>query len=219
MSKYEFNGDIFSDIKTESEAYWLGFIIADGCNLNNKCLRIDIKDKGHLEKLSKLIYPNGDKPIQTRDLGFGDIYMFSCSISTIVGNLNKYGVIPKKSMKTKLPTIDRSLYRHFIRGLFDGDGSLSYTMAENSSNYRRYQYSIVGNYELMEGVKSIIQQETDVDIKLYKMKMIYRVLKKGNQSIMKILNWLYEDSNIYLERKYNKYCDMLEYYKNSKGGK
>jgi hypothetical protein len=221
MSKYEYNELVFSEIGTEEEAYWLGFLIADGYNHNNKCLRVDIKDKGHLEHLSKLIYPNGDKPIQIRDLGYGDIYMFSCGISRIVENLNKHGVIPRKSMKTKLPNINREMYRHFIRGLFDGDGSIGYTMAKNSPNYRRYQYSIVGNFELMEGIKDIIQQEIDVDIKLYKMKMIHRVIKKGNQSIMKILKWLYEDSNIYLERKYNKYCDMLEYYDNkkSKGGK
>jgi len=44
------------------------------------------------------------------------------------------------------------------------------------------------------------------------MKSIYRIYKKGNQQIIKLLEWLYKDSNIFLERKYEKYKDMLNYY-------
>ena len=44
------------------------------------------------------------------------------------------------------------------------------------------------------------------------MKMIYRVYKKGNQQIMSILNWLYKDASVYLDRKHDKYEDMLNYY-------
>lgn len=216
--KYLYNDKVFSDIKTEEEAYWLGFIMADGHNYKNKRLRVDIKDNNHLEKLSHLIYPNKDKPIQSRDLGYGNIYMFNCSVVKIVENLNRYGVVPNKSKKVKLPVLKNDMYRHFIRGLYDGDGSLNYTMAKNSPNYRRYNYSIVGNYDLIEGVRYLISKYVDVNLKVYEMKSIHRISKKGNKSILSILEWMYRDSTIFLERKHEKYIDLINYYK-KKGGK
>jgi hypothetical protein len=101
------------------------------------------------------------------------------------------------------------MYRHFIRGLFDGDGSLCYVM---DKNYRRYNFSIVGTLELMNGVHDVIFQQTGINVGVGKMKMIHRVYKKGNQQILSLLIWLYQNSNVYLSRKYQKYQDMLNYY-------
>ena len=151
MKKYEYNKNVFKNINTEEEAYWLGFILADGCNIGNKNLRVNIKDKGHLEKLSKLIYID-EKPISITDHGFGPIYYFSCTKKEIINNLNNYGVVPRKSKIAKFPIIKEHLYRHFIRGLFDGDGSICYTM---DKNYRRYQFSIVGTEQLMKKIYDI----------------------------------------------------------------
>jgi len=213
VKKYNYDESIFSDIKTEEEAYWLGFIMADGCNINNKILRIDIKDKGHLEKLSSLIYPDGDKPIQERDLGFGPIYMFSCAVVKIVGNLNNYGIVPRKSNIANLPKLNKKVYRHFIRGLFDGDGNLYYSYShKHSPKYRGYQYSIVGSYKLIKGVQELIKEQTNIDIKFYTMKNIFRILKKGNKSIMTIMDWMYKDSTIHLDRKYKQYQEFKKYY-------
>jgi hypothetical protein len=211
MGKYNCDRSVFSEIKTEREAYWLGFIMADGHNHQNKTLRVDIKDEGHLNDLSKLIYPDGNKPIKTRDLGFGDIYYFHCGVGDVVRNLSNHGVIPNKSKKTVLPIIPNEMYNHFIRGLFDGDGSLSFSY---DGNYRRYTFSIVGNDELMIGLKKVIKNQINIDLGFGKMKMIHRVYKRGNRQIMTILDWLYKDSTISLSRKNEKYQEMLKYYKN-----
>lgn len=34
------------------------------------------------------------------------------------------------------------------------------------------------------------------------------LLVGGNKQVKKLLDWLYQDSNIYLKRKYNKYYDF-----------
>ena len=213
MKRYTHNIEAFKEIKTEEEAYWLGFILADGCNTNGSQIRVDIKDKGHLEKLSKLIYTGGDKPIGIRDLGFGEVYYFSCTINKVIENLNNHGIVPRKSMITKLPEVNEKFYKHLIRGIFDGDGSLSYSM---DKNYRRYNFSIVGNKELMLSIQEKVLENTGIFLGYGKMKMIYRVYKKGNQQIMQILDWLYKDSTVYLERKHNKFIDMLNHYKSKK---
>jgi hypothetical protein len=211
MGKYNCNKDVFSNIETEREAYWLGFILADGHNHQNKILRVDIKDERHLDDLSNLIYPEGNKPIKIRDLGFGPVYYFHCGVGDVVRNLSNNGVIPNKSKKASLPIIPDDMYRHFIRGLFDGDGSLSFNY---DGNYRRYMFSIVGNDDLMVGVKNVVKSQIGVDLGFGKMKMIHRVYKKGNQQIITILRWLYDDSIVSLERKNKRFQEMLDYYKN-----
>lgn len=210
MKKYECNRLIFKEINTEDEAYWLGFLLADGHNHNNKKIRVDIKDEGHLDKLSLLIYPKGNKPVKIRNLGFGSIYYFDCSILDVVENLNRHGIVPRKSKIATLPIIPEEMYRHFIRGLFDGDGCLTFSM---DKNYRRYTFSIVGSYDLMIGVKNIIFNETKINLSDRKMKSIHNVYKRGNQQIMEIMDWLYKDSSVFLIRKHEKYQDMLNFYK------
>jgi intein/homing endonuclease len=209
MGKYTCNKEVFKTIETEEEAYWLGFILADGCNIDNQMIRVDIKDANHLEKLSDLIY-NGEKPIHTRDLGFGPVYCFHCGVLDVVHNLNEHGVVPRKSKIAKLPIIKDDMYRHFIRGLFDGDGSLSFSM---DKNYRRYTFSIVGNQELIMGVRDILLKEVPINVSHGKMKMIYRLYVKGNQQIMTLLDWLYQGSKIHLDRKFDKFQEMLYYYR------
>jgi hypothetical protein len=46
------------------------------------------------------------------------------------------------------------------------------------------------------------------------MKSIYSVYLRGNRQIIKILDWLYNGTTTHLDRKYEKYQDMLNYYKN-----
>jgi hypothetical protein len=213
MEKYSCNRNVFKEIKTEKEAYWLGFILADGHNHKNKRIRVDIKDKNHLEDLSMLIYPNNDKPVKTRDLGFGTVYYFDCSILDVVENLASYGIVPNKSKIATLPEIPDDMYNHFIRGVYDGDGCLSFTYEKKSKNYRRYCFSIVGSDELMKGIKDTVKNQIGIDLGYGNMKTIKRVYKKGNQQIMSILFWLYQNSSVYLQRKYEKYQDMLNYYK------
>ena len=62
---YLIRNDYFESINSQDKAYWLGFLIADGYNSGN-LIRIDIQDKGHLEKLRDRIYINCDMPIRKR---------------------------------------------------------------------------------------------------------------------------------------------------------
>ena len=54
--KYFFNEDYFKNVDSEEKAYWLGFIAADGCILENGTLKIGLaeKDSLHLEKFNEI---------------------------------------------------------------------------------------------------------------------------------------------------------------------
>lgn len=66
---YDIDENFFEEINTEEKAYWLGFILADGClkkNSNQLSINLSIKDFNHLEKFKKNL--KSDKPITTEDV-------------------------------------------------------------------------------------------------------------------------------------------------------
>ena len=118
--------------------------------------------------------------------------------------------VEKKSMITKYPLIVSEYDRFFIKGVFDGDGSLSYS---RDGNYRRYTFNIVGSYDLITSIKDKISS-IGVNVGFRKTKSIYELNVRGNRQIIKVLEWIYKDTETHLDRKYEKYQDMLNYYKN-----
>lgn len=59
-----------------------------------------------------------------------------------------YGMIGR----TQIKNLPDHLIHHFIRGLFDGDGSI--TSALDKWNKRRYRFALVGNKELLLWVQN-----------------------------------------------------------------
>jgi hypothetical protein len=209
--KYLIRNDYFEVIDSEDKAYWLGFLMADGYN-SGSFIRVDIQDDGHLEKLRDKIYINCDMPIKKKKniINGKDIFYLAIQDKKIISDVEYLGLVNRKSMIASYPNIDSEYDRFFIKGIFDGDGCLCYSM---DGNYRRYTFSIVGSYNLMKSLESILSK-LNVNIKFRKMKSIYSIYLRGNRQIIKILDWLYNGTTIHLDRKYEKYKDMLNYYKN-----
>ena len=210
--KYNINYDIFDMIDTEEKAYWLGFITADGYN-SGKYIRLDIQDEGHLEKLRDMIYPNKDMPIRTKvnKASGKTIYYLTIQHPKIVSDMIKFGIVKKKSHVTKYPKIKDIFNRHFIRGVFDGDGCLS--SSKQTKNYLKYTFSIVGSESLILSIKEIIEQQ-NIKVGYGSCRSIKRLYICGNQQIGRLLNWIYSDSSVFLDRKFIKYKELINYNKN-----
>lgn len=208
--KYLINEDFFNNIDTPEKAYWLGFLMADGYN-SGKYIRIDIQDKGHLEKLRNLIFINNDMPIRTKNNKTNNkiIYYLTFQSPILTKNLESFGIVQRKSLVSKYPHINNNLDSHFIRGIFDGDGSIS--KSKQSKNYYKYQFSIVGNYEIIQSIRNIIVRNTNVNIGIGDCRNIKRLYICGNQQIGKVLNWIYSDASVFLDRKFLKYQDLIIY--------
>lgn len=103
-------------------AYVLGFIFADGClvKYKNGCHALDItsKDLKHLELIKQKL-ESGHK-IGKKERG----YRIQIRNKDIYSDLIKIGLTPKKSETVKFPRIPKRYFAHFIRGIFDGDGSV-----------------------------------------------------------------------------------------------
>lgn len=214
--KYKTNHNYFSQIDNEHKAYWLGFIVADGCILDRKnrtkCLAIGLSytDFWHLHKFLADLESN--YPIRVykdNGLKYCDVRMTS---DKLTNDLAKYGVVPRKSLISYYPAIPSEMDRHFIRGLFDGDGCLSV-----SKNGKQKSFSIIGTTELVQSVKNIILNNLDItNTKLSKVKEVrsgdMSRYKKAGPEINKILDWLYDGATIYLDRKHEKYESIKKLY-------
>lgn len=211
---YKINNDLFSGY-TPEECYWAGFILADGHieqyrgygrHTDNSKLRILLSEKDikHLQKFAIFL---GDENINinTRSTNvFGKTYNQSeikISRKSICNNLiNNYEIMhTSKSTKEFIsPKIPKEMLPHFIRGYFDGDGSI----------YKKNKHgvpgvTIVGSKQICEQLKDyfgfghVLLDSND----LYR----YDLYKKPH--IEQFKNIIYKDSNemIRLDRKYDKF--------------
>lgn len=227
LKKYPYMCDYhyFEEIDTEEKAYWLGFLTADGwINKSKKTnagvtgIELQYSDINHLKKFNKSI--GGNYKITDR--------WRSCSISTKDKNKNNHmccirifssimynslvnkGFSNSKSYDFHIPNIKNDLIRHYIRGYFDGDGCLCLT--NNTFHISFITASQVLNDDIVKILKTENFNLTEssyiskFDTTMYKIN-IYRLQDKIN-----FLNWIYEDCNIYLDRKYKKYLKAKERY-------
>ncbi|MEK6880803.1 MAG: hypothetical protein AABY22_14385, partial [Nanoarchaeota archaeon] len=122
-----YNYDInYFDKYSEDNSYWAGFIMADGC-LRRKMKRLEIKaslkDNGHLSKFKKIINFEGDiKTYYNYDsIGIGGGWFYQ-SLK------RNFGITPRKTFTCEFPkNLPKKYWNHFIRGLFDGDGCITFT--------------------------------------------------------------------------------------------
>lgn len=213
------NKSYFDIIDTEEKAYWLGFIYADGCvqkvskqdkRPNRMRINLTNSDASHLEKLNKSI--DSTYPITTfkpNKHTYSDNEMCYIAINSVefVFHLTKHGVHERKTHSCEFPftSMPQSLYRHFIRGVFDGDGTV-HTAGTAFAKFR-----IIGNLNFINSIQSILMSE----LQLTKTKLIeekgdmFSLDYGGRNNLKKIFNYLYEDATIYLDRKYNKFYSLL----------
>lgn len=221
--------DFFNVIDTEEKAYWLGFIFADGyisySEKNMKkgqlattyCTGIKLKwsDREHLKKFNKAIsgnykvfkeinHPDGFRK-QTTEAA--KILVYS---QQMYNDLNKY-FDRDKTYTAKFPDISENLIRHFIRGYFDGDGCLSLI------DDKIYIKFLGASKDFHEGLKEILKNNNFIftsnsKINLHGTEMYYILINRNLEKI-KFLDWIYQDCNIYLDRKYEKYlnCKKLQF--------
>lgn len=207
--KYIINHDFFSVIDTEQKAYLLGIIYSDGYlnpKLNTLTINLVEDDKPLLETLNRLV--NLDRNlrfIKPRKDTHKIQYQMTVTSKQITSDLIKLGVTNNKSLTITYPNfIPENLEHHFMRGVFDGDGSVSIGKRLNP------QFSLSGN-EIF--VSEYITQMYNLMNRVEKIKF-YRRYKNGSISgsyqtggrerISLIGKFLYKDATIFMKRKYDK---------------
>ena len=204
--KYPIVEDFFDNIDTEEKAYFLGFLYADGYNntdRNSVNLSLKEDDKEILEILNNLLQPN--KPLQyveIKDTNSSNQYRLVIANKHISQKLVELGCVKAKTHTLTFPTeeqVPSCLIRHFVRGYFDGDGSVS--------GDKQKQFCFVGTMDFLLPLQQILIKElnfskTKLDRRHKDRDNNIRSLRYcGVNQCITFRDWLYKDATIYLERK------------------
>lgn len=125
--RYALDEAFFDEIATEAQAYWLGFITADGNVMqsehsNTLRVALAIKDTAHLERMNADL--GSDRPLAFW-LGRPHPAVAAAFDSwRLVRGLRRLGIHPNKTGTVEPWNGPEHLMPHYWRGLFDGDGSI-----------------------------------------------------------------------------------------------
>lgn len=211
---YPRNSNYFQTIDSPDKAYWLGFLYADGYIGKGSEIRINLssKDEEHLKKFLSAIGASNSKIHHsekiTQNKVFSQSYI-SLRDKKMCKDLGDKGCVNKKSFVLTFPTekVPENLYSHFIRGYFDGDGSIHFTQCGQAKK-PNYRISFCGTKDMLEHIRSILGKDK---LSLEKRENIYSLSINGNKQLEKILSFIYEGSydEIELTRKRQIYNNFL----------
>ena len=234
MSKYTYNKNYFEVINTKEKAYILGFLYADGCinsyykNERLKAMTMEIQlkydDIELLEKIKNELEAN--VPITTKTNKIKDKIYKSCRMivncTGMCRDLIKLGCTPKKSLTLTFPNeeiLPIKFRNDFIRGYFDGDGCVHYSENYRESNIcnsswisKNFVVSFVGTYEFLEKLKNILYSNNihSCDIKHGNCGKAFELRLYGFENIINFYNYIYDDSKLFLKRKFDKFNYAIE---------
>lgn len=209
QNRTKFNEHIFDSIDTEEKAYWLGFIFADGyissINANKKPryafeLSLQLNDINHLLKFNSFMQHEKNNVKM-------DSFRCRWSINNkhLWETLNSYGCTPRKSLTLEFPKLeifkDKSLIRHFIRGYFDGDGCISRYDIEETNPV----ISVLGTIDFLSTIQNYILKDNVALVKNHDNNNFTFCIIRNSTKATLFLYSLYYKSNIYLDRKYQKF--------------
>lgn len=203
--------DYFDNIDNQDKAYILGFLYADGSMTQDKyrtSITLQERDKEILEKMSNAIgNKNGLGYIPNNHDTWQNCYILRINSKRVCDALYYHGLIPKKSLILEFPlNFPFKYYKDFLRGYIDGDGCIG---ASNCS--KNIRVDIISTRKFCETAKLFIENYLHINCyfsRTEKNNITTTLTIGGRIQSLKFLDWLYEDANLYLERKYQKYLDI-----------
>ena len=213
--KYKIDENYFEVIDTPNKAYSLGLIYADGTVYKNGkgfAISLQARDKQLLDLLNNEFGGNrklGLVEYSKKNENWQDQYYLAISCQKMNSDLVNNGAVPNKSLILEFPDfLDDELIPHFIRGYMDGDGSISkkedrcnLISTENFCNRLAEIIKIKLNIHA-----TIIPCHNEID----KPTRCFQIA--GKYQVKRFLDWIYQDAEIFMERKHDLY--LLKYYSN-----
>ncbi len=212
QDRYDIDYNFFAEW-SEKTAYIYGFIAADGYikyengDRNETSLQFELAgyDKDILYKIKDALQYEGPVSSSNRKT-----VKLNIANKKICKDLLDKGIpYTKKTYNIKWPeTLPSNLSKHFIRGYFDGDGSIY-------SKDCRVSFQFLGTKEICDKIKEelpiLATRNNQVHYKKdYNNGADIYVLQVSNTSTYLIAKYLYDDATIFLDRKYNKMQELFK---------
>jgi DNA-binding CsgD family transcriptional regulator len=201
-------------VATDEACYWAGFLAADGfvvSGRNGIGVELSAIDVKHLKELCRFV--GRDEKLffrqrqgQTRVLEFVEVDLLSSKLMDDL--VNNFNIVPRKSLILEPPDLPRELRRHFIRGYFDGDGSIGWH--KHNETIRLNFCS--GSERFLEWIWNTMCEELgDLGQRTIgsRKNSKVRTLELSGDAAIKVLEWMYGDGGdtLCLKRKHDKFLE------------
>lgn len=210
VRKYGVNDDYF-DNESSNMAYILGFLAADGTVAKNGN-RIKIGLSSVDRKFLELIKEELGAESNILDYETSNGYMvseFSFTSQKIKQKLTEYNIVPGKTETFTFPiNLSKKYWIDFIRGYFDGDGSVG-TAGPSAIRWQICSH----RPQVLETIVEFLFEEYGVPkVSVQKNEhgnsFLYTI-QYSNNSTRKIFQILYTPNSLYLPRKFEKFKSII----------
>lgn len=197
----------------EIESYIFGLLLTDG-NLyldsrsrGKVSLEVNIIDEDIIDKLCTII-PNSKKLYRKRTTNYKEnvscVRFYNCRKEFRDKLIIQGFPIKNKTINADIPTC---VYNEnaFWRGVIDGDGSIGIT-----ANNEPFISLTTKSEFLKDSFLKFLYNNFNIEkhINRNKRDNVYNIMIKNDKAI-NIINEIYKDSSIHLDRKYNKYKSII----------
>jgi hypothetical protein len=209
MRKYNLNENFFNQLN-EKSSYWLGFLYADGCvrmkNGRSGELKLKLKstDVGHMDKFLEDLESNTPIRCGVNEKDGSKYCYVLINSNLMIKKLFELGCVQNKTFKIRLPKLNNELMGHFIRGYFDGDGSIS--KVKNRPN--SFVVTICSNKNFNKDLIEYMKLG-----KIYEKKNYSVIYINKLSEIQKFKKFIYDESSVFLHRKFNVFSQINDDYK------
>lgn len=212
-SVYNINQDVFEKVNSEQGAYFLGLLFADGTLSVKKQsvrLKLSYKDLEIIESFKLFLQYDG--PIKKREYSkknknWQDQVGIDIYNKKLNDDLFILGMVPAKSLILKMPNIPKEYLKDFIRGYYDGDGGIYIY-----KNKKRFNIQFTSSSEFIESLSKIFKNKFGFagTITSRHNNNCKTMMIGGEQQIIRLLDWLYSDATIFINRKHQQYLEAKE---------
>lgn len=214
---------IYKNGLNRENSYILGLIYSDGCvsfDEHTKRYRITIamNDFDIMDSIHSIMTPNKKLYSYKHPNGRSETYSVVSTNKNDIDFLFNIGIKPRKSLDITYPKINKNFDADFIRGYFDGDGSVyeskTYTYYRGIKKEYKYKYfrfttgSRLFAYQLSKKLleynicNNITQDSRSTNSSYY-----VSIYKKD--SVANFFNFIYGGAELYMNRKYDKFINMI----------
>lgn len=204
-------------LKDSAELFYvLGLLATDGYISDDGRIGIELIDAEVIDWIASTVKYKGS--VQERQRGQGKpTYCLRFTSHEVSKRLAFFGITPRKSVSLDIKNIPREYTSDFVRGVFEGDGTVSLGQRKNRKNSYLVNFGIATSsskfaeqiqamVEALSGVKcNVLTSNTKTDVP------IHLVSCRNLSGIADIARSLYSKDTVGMLRKKTKMLSIIEF--------